>query len=150
MRRLRLFLAPLVACALVAQSCGTSAIGVDDCRSIESARCQAARGCSLGLDSEADQGVCLRFARDNCLHGLAVQAPTAGSVTECVHALNAAGSCVTNKTPLGSCTAVGQVTQKATVCDLIENPENIPACEFLTQTPAPAPTATAPKDSGAG
>jgi len=131
-------------------ACGTSAVGVEDCRSIERARCQAARPCNFGIDSNSDEEVCLRFARDNCMHGMLVQAPTAGSVTSCVNAIAGAGACATKKTHLGvECAAAGPVTSDTvTVCELIEDPERIPACEFLSETPKPAPTATAPKDSG--
>lgn len=146
-----LLLAPIVGAASEV-ACGTSAVGIEDCRSIERARCQAARSCDFGIDSNSDEEVCLRFARDNCLHGMLVQAPTAGSVTKCVNAINAAGACATKKTSLSDCGAVGVVTPAtATICEIIENPEQITACEFLTdQPPPPAPTATTPKDSGSG
>ena len=151
MRRLLLLLPMGVAATAFPAGCGSSAIGVEDCRSIETARCQAARGCKVGLDSTSNEALCERFARDNCLHGMVVQAPTAGAVTDCVNALKAAGTCVTKKTSLSDCTAVGGVTKAtASVCDVIENPEQISACEFLTQTPKPAPTATAPSDAGKG
>ena len=150
------WLGPLVLSLVVGGAfevaCGTSAIGVEDCRSIERARCQAARPCDFGIDTNSDEEVCLRFARDNCLHGMLVQAPTAGSVTKCVNAINGAGACAAKKTRLGvDCQAVGAVTPATvTVCELIENPEQIANCEFLTDQPKPEPTATPPKDSGSG
>lgn len=145
-----LLLPPLIAAA-VQVACGTSAVGIEDCRSIERARCQAARSCDFGIDSDSDEEVCLRFARDNCLHGMLVQAPTAGTVTKCVNAINAAGACAAKKTSLSDCSAVGAFTPAtATTCDIIENPEQITACEFLTDQPPAAPTATSPKDSGSG
>jgi hypothetical protein len=153
MRWLGPFVLSLAVGAASAIACGTSAVGVDDCRSIETARCQAARACGFGIDTASDEQVCLRFARDNCLHGMLVQAPTAGSVTSCVNAIQGAGACATKKTSLADCAAVGTVTPATlTVCELVENPEKIPACEFLTaQPPAPAPTTTSqPKDSGSG
>src|SRR5262249_37178541 len=90
MRWLGKLLLPPVVGAASQVACGTSAVGVEDCRSIERARCQAARSCDFGIDSNSDEEVCLRYARDNCLHGMLVQAPTAGSVTKCVNAINAA------------------------------------------------------------
>lgn len=148
MRWLRPLLVSLVASAACPLACGSSAIGVEDCRSIERARCQAARGCNVGIDTTADEQTCERFARDNCLHGMLVAASTAGAVTECVHSINVAGACVAKKTALADCTGIGKVTNaKASVCDVIVNPEQITACEFLTETPKPAPTST-PKDSG--
>lgn len=148
------WLGPLLLCLVGGGAsqvaCGTSAVGVEDCRSIERARCQAARPCNFGIDSTSDEEVCLRFARDNCLHGMLVQAPTAGSVTKCVNAINGAGACATKKKgTLGAdCPAVEVTSTSVTVCELIEDPEQIPACEFLTDQPKPEPTSTPPKDSG--
>ena len=150
MRRPGTLFLVLVAGAALLAACGTSAVGIEDCRSIERARCQAARSCATsGLDSTSDEDICLRYARDNCLHGLPVQPPTQGSVTNCVNAITAAGACATKKTPLSECTAVRDDVARvsATVCEIIENPEQISDCAFLTTTPQPAPTSP-PKDSG--
>jgi hypothetical protein len=150
MRWLGLLLLLPLASALLPLGCGTDAVGIEDCRSIERARCQAGQHCSFGIDSTSEEQVCERFARDNCLHGLVVQASTTGAVTNCVNSINAAGACAAKKTSLNDCTAIGEVTKaSATICDLIQNPEQISSCEFLTQTPPPPATATsAPKDSG--
>ncbi len=153
MRSARLLLLLPIAGALGPAGCGTSAIGVEDCRNVEEARCKAARSCNFGIDTSSDEDACLRFARDNCLHGMVVQAPTTGAVTECVNAINAAGACANKKTKLDACAGVrpsAYATSTATVCDVIENPEQISACEFLTQQPKPAPTTTAPTDAGPG
>src|ERR1041385_6281346 len=154
MRWVRPVLVSLFGVAVGAAACGTSAVGVEDCRSIEQARCQAARGCNFGIDSSSDEDVCQRFARDNCLHGVVVQAPTTGAVTDCVSSINAVGVCATkNKSELGSaCTTMRAGTKStATVCDLIQNPEQISACNFLPKTLKPPPTSTSPPaDAGAG
>ncbi len=50
-----------------AAGCGTDAVGVDECRDIEEARCEAAQFCDIVDDVDA----CKRFYRDQCLHGLA-------------------------------------------------------------------------------
>jgi len=153
-RRLPFFALVAAACGPVA--CGTDAVGVDDCRNIEVARCKAAQNCDFGIDGTSDENVCQRFARDNCLHGLVVQPPTAGAVTSCVNSITAAGTCAATAKNVSECppatlNLIGTVTKTtATVCQLIENPEQISACAFLTQTPAPAPAPTTPKDSGAG
>lgn len=153
MRWARPLLVLVVAGAIGPAGCGTSAIGVEDCRNIEEARCRAARGCNFGLETNSDEDACLRFSRDNCLHGMVVQAPTTGAVTECVNAINAAGACASKKTKLDACAGArpsAYAPSTATVCDIIENPEQIVACEFLTQQPKAAPTTTAPTDAGPG
>jgi hypothetical protein len=151
MRWLGPLLSSLAVVGALQSACGTNALGVEDCRSIERARCQAARPCSFGIDSNSDEEVCLRFARDNCLHGMLVQAPTAGSVTRCVNAIDGAGACAAKKTPVSDCAAVGAVTATSvTVCGLIENPEQIPDCEFLTDQPPEPPPPPPPQDSGSG
>ena len=82
------------ACSFVlisASSCGTDAVGVDDCRKIEDARCEAAAHCPGDLQVE-DVDACKRYYRDHCLHGLAVDhTPGAPVVSHCVSAIEAAG-----------------------------------------------------------
>ena len=66
--------APLtLSTVLFAISCDTHAVGIDECRAIEAERCTAARNCNDGIDSDADETACQRFAHDNCLHGLAAK-----------------------------------------------------------------------------
>ncbi len=55
-----LFSANLTFFAMTAGGCGTDAIGVDDCRRIELARCAAAETCGL----ISDLGQCQSFYRD--------------------------------------------------------------------------------------
>jgi hypothetical protein len=122
--------------------CGTSAVGSDECRSIESARCSAGRFCDLGIDSASKYSECQSFARDNCLHGLASgQTPLPSDVNRCVAAINAAGSCAHRQgaktlpadcdtPPLGAF-----ATSRTTVCDVVLAPESTSECGFLTQKP---------------
>ena len=53
-------------------SCGTGAVGVDACRSIESARCDALVSCPKEQHGLAEDQVaaCKLFYRDDCLHGI--------------------------------------------------------------------------------
>jgi hypothetical protein len=48
-------------------SCGTDAIGIESCRDIETARCNAAALCGLNTQEVTD---CKNFYHDQCLHGI--------------------------------------------------------------------------------
>jgi hypothetical protein len=116
-----------------ATGCGTDAQGVDDCRKIEQARCEAAKDCGLISDVPA----CQRFYRDQCLHGLAVKPPTSTQLDDCVSTIRNAGSCAAqagdDKVLLRDCDA--RVTQSAlvlTACGLVQEPEKSAECSFLT------------------
>lgn len=124
--------------------CDTHAIGVSDCRDIEKARCQAAAPCGFGIQS-TNEAECERYARDNCLHGLPTdQGPTAGELQRCLKSIKAAGDCAG---PEGQgpgilaldCPAIGGITlATASVCDIIESPEEAVSCSFLLAEPKPA------------
>ena len=133
-----------------AAGCGTDAVGVDECRDIEEARCEAAQFC--GIVDDVDQ--CKRFYRDQCLHGLAKgEQPGAPQVKSCVSSIQAAGSCAKNGvTELSSCDPKpSDKTALTKVCDVVLNPEKIAECEFLAvpvELPDAAPDTSTPKDSG--
>ena len=116
MRTLRHWVAlcafPLGVTALGA--CGTDAMGTDACRKIEQARCRKAPACPA-LAVQAGTGVeeCAQFARDRCLHGLAVADPGLAVVDQCVSAIDRSSS-----------------------CDAIASPESMMACAFLVPSPA--------------
>src|SRR5690606_27266048 len=83
--------------------CGTDAVGVDECRTLELARCEEALACGFVDDVEA----CQRYYRSHCLHGLAVNArPSQDERDRCVEAIRKAGACARSDgpdTPLASC-----------------------------------------------
>jgi hypothetical protein len=111
MPRLRSLLSTGV-CALLGlmqPSCGTDAMGTDACRKIEQARCRKGPACPA-LQVQAGAGVeeCTQFARDRCLHGLAVADPGPAAVDQCVAAI------------------AGDQT-----CNTVLSPETAPACAFL-------------------
>jgi hypothetical protein len=116
--------------------CGTNAVGVEACRKIESARCEAASPC--GLLSEKGGGVeeCKRFARDNCLHGTGLRAePGDVAVAECVKALELAGKCAADRNPEYSpsrcnMTVFGKSSANE-ICEIVSEPERTPQCAFL-------------------
>jgi len=117
-----------------ATGCETDARGVDDCRTIEQARCVAAKDCGFVSDVPA----CQRFYRDQCLHGLPVASPGSVKVQECVATIRAAGQCA-QQAEEGANTLLQQcdppVTQGArvlTACGLVQEPEKAVECSFLT------------------
>jgi hypothetical protein len=121
-----------------AGGCGTDAVGVSQCRTLEQARCKAGAACGLVDDIDA----CIRFSRDHCLHGTATgTSPKAADVRDCAAVLDDAGSCAkdSKKTSAQRC-GIDLVsgTGSATVCDVIAEPEKALLCSFL-QPEAPAP-----------
>jgi hypothetical protein len=96
-------------------ACGTDAMASDACRKIEQARCRKAPACP-DLHIQAGSGVeeCVQFARDRCLHGLAVADPGPAAVDKCVAAI-----------------------EGASTCDAVVSPETAPACGFLQPSATP-------------
>jgi len=153
MPRLRALALVPFAAALYTAACDTHAVGIDECRSIEEARCEAARGCDDGLDSDSKQADCERFSRDNCLHGLPLKdTPRASDVDSCVAAIRAAGACAATHgvdTSAEGCPGLkGTFTKpKLTACLVVESPEYSSECAFLISEPAQAaPPVDAGKD----
>jgi hypothetical protein len=136
---------PAIMCQGLGFGCDTHAVGVSDCREIEKARCAAAHSCGFRVDSNTTEAECERFSRDNCLHGLPRQSPPeASELSNCLKAIRAASACAEDKdkgaTYLAtSCTSIGGITlATATVCDIIEGPEQATSCSFLLAEPKPA------------
>jgi hypothetical protein len=126
---------------LGAAACGTDAVGVSDCRTIEQARCSAGVNCGL----VTDVGECQRFYRDQCLHGLAVGAPPTASVQACANTILAAGQCAAQgaATLLDACTnaPTSSAPTLSRACEIVSTPEKTAECAFL------APTADAGTDA---
>jgi len=132
-----------------AVSCGTDAVGVDDCRKIEEARCEAAAHCEGDLQVD-DVDACKRYYRDQCLHGMAVDsAPGAPAVSRCVSAIEAAGNCAADDPDIlaadcarhSAALDVPGDDRIETACDIVRFPELIPECEFLSGEEAVRPEA---------
>ena len=134
-----------------AVSCGTDAVGVDDCREIETARCEAAVHCSGELQVD-DVDACKRYYRDHCLHGLGVSdAPGEPILNRCITAIETAGDCAAiNPTmTIAECREYDSANRDrlrsgnedrelATVCDVIQYPERTVECgSFLTEPDLP-------------
>ena len=132
-------------------ACSTDAVGVEECREIEQARCEAARSCDLGIDSDADFETCERFARDNCLHGLAVKdVPKSSELDRCVGVLEKAGACAKDGKELASDCDIETFLVSATVpvCDIIQDPEEATGCGFLVAEPPEKEAEPTEKDAG--
>lgn len=70
--------------------CTTDAVAIEDCREIESARCEASVPC--GVITSAEVKECQRVYREQCLHGIAgPKAPTADQQKQCVNLIVEAG-----------------------------------------------------------
>ncbi len=116
-----------------AAGCGTDAKGVDDCRDIEQARCDAAAHCGI----VHDVAECQRFYRDQCLHGLPVDSPGSAKVKACVATIQAAGKCAAtdegNDVPLASCdpAVTSDASGAINACDIVNDPEKAAECSFL-------------------
>jgi hypothetical protein len=107
-------LALSVFAVVIYAACGSDATGIDECRQIETARCQAAPACpsiNLGVPPYATNQVdgCIAFYKDACLHGLQVADPGTPAIAACVKAIQA--------TP--------------TDCFTVAFPQTNPACSWL-------------------
>jgi hypothetical protein len=125
-------LAVLVGAGSWLLACGTDAVGVSQCRTIEAARCRAGTACGLVEDVDA----CLRYSRDQCLHGTATAGtPKRADVAHCVELLDEARACAldSNNSKASDC-GIDLVSGSggASVCDVIVEPEKAQLCAFLT------------------
>ena len=124
-----------LAAALVvalAGACGSSATGIDACRSIEEARCRIAPTCGIALTEPVSRDgrevdSCVRFYDDACKHGLASSAdPSSDQVNACVNAINHGG------------------------CSVVSAPETSSACSFLVPVVIDSGTDTGEAEAGDG
>jgi len=131
-------------------ACGTDAKGVDDCRSIEEARCAAAKNC--GLISNVSE--CQNYYRDQCLHGLGVNPPSSKDIKACVATIQAAGQCALEggDTAPADCASgmPSQATTAKTTCEIVTNPEETQECAFLTPNADAGSTSGGSGGGGAG
>ena len=141
--------------SLVTASCGTSAVGVDDCRNIEQARCRAGASCvdSNGAPMIEDVDACERYYRDHCLHGLAVKPPAGASVSACVNVIEAAGRCAKGDPTIALEDCPKRVTATkpglAQACDVVTHPELATECAFLSNTKSSGGQSSTDTSSGA-
>lgn len=131
--------------------CGTEAKGIDSCREIEEERCRQAPACPshFRVKSEEDVEACVRFYRDQCLHGMSAPAPGKPALDACLQTIRRAGACAkSGAASLAECSvAPSSQTEVATACELLVHPEKTAECAFLAP-PAEAPPVTPPEDAG--
>ena len=119
MRRLVVLVFSVFAVVIYA-ACGSDATGIDECRQIETARCQAAPACpsiNLGTPPHVGSDVdgCINFYNDACLHGLEVADPGAPAIAACIKAIQS----------------------KPTDCFTIAFPQTNAACSWLVAPVTP-------------
>ncbi|WP_437994145.1 hypothetical protein [Sorangium sp. So ce145] len=132
---------------ITAPSCGNDAVGVDACRRIEQARCEAAAVCPEWIgsgDVEERVNTCVEFYWDQCLHGFengagggqTVEEPTTFQVDACVAAVGEARACASAKVAsMVECSAAplaAGVDRAITPCKVITaQAEALEACAFV-------------------
>ncbi|WP_437683054.1 hypothetical protein [Sorangium sp. So ce131] len=154
----------LGAASLAAQSCGTDAVGVDACRQIEQARCEAAAACDL---DEAQVKSCSEFYWDQCLHGIehavdfdegvkhAASDPTNEQVEACVAAVRATRDCASaGVASMAECSAAPLAAGEdlgITPCYVIRKRAHaLDACTFVVQPPEPGSSQGGGEGGGGG
>lgn len=150
-----LLLALVTSLGLLSAGCGTDAKGTDACREIEEERCRQALACPshFRVKSEDDVQACVRFYRDQCLHGLAGPEPGKPALDACLQTIKRAGNCARQgaSTLEGCSVPVSTQTSLSTACEVLVHPEQAAECSFLippvTEAPPPPPPET--EDAGA-
>jgi hypothetical protein len=135
--------------SLVAGGCGTDAVGTAECRAFERVRCQAAAACGYPNVDE-----CIRYERDQCLHGVALESIAVVELDACSEDVARAGRCAAAQGPdtaaAGCSEPVPTGPAATTACDVVRSPERAVSCAFLvTARAAAAPPAPVPTDGGA-
>ncbi|MDI1478789.1 hypothetical protein [Polyangium sp. y55x31] len=138
----------------VASACGTDAVGIDACREIETARCEALPACG---GTEAEATYCIDLYRDQCLHGIQSGVePGADATARCVEAVRAVAACArAGAASMADCPAEPLVAAAdpaaITPCVVItRRPEQLADCAFVASTAdaGATPPATDASDGG--
>lgn len=138
-------------------ACTTGAVGVEACRSIEAARCEALRACPValgGYTTDAQVNACTLFYRDECLHGVESKAaPSDNEANACVAAVRATAACAkAGADSLDGCAGAELETgdpKAISPCAVILSAvDQLKACSFVDAADAGAADADAGKDSG--
>ncbi len=126
--------------AAAAVACSNDAVGVQACRQIETARCEAAPACPGAFPSFTTQPVpdgdpvaaCVRYYNDACLHGIVTTvAPSNVAVSQCVTAINAAGKqAASERDASAACAFLGSPWSGPAAAAW--NAADTTACEFVT------------------
>jgi hypothetical protein len=139
----------VAALALAVAGCSTDAVGIDACRTIESARCDAAPACegtpdAFGVATETEVENCKTFYRDHCLVGLENTdgEPDTDDVESCVATIEKLAKCGRDGVEtLADCDVAvasglpDDVLPPATPCEALASPETLAACDFVAAEP---------------
>jgi len=161
---LPLALAPLFPLAFALAHCGSDAVGIDACRQIEEARCEAARTCGLprtgtppGSVTDEQVESCKLFYRDQCLHGIQNDQTetTEADTQQCVAAVNAATACAqSGAADMSACPGAPLATgadPAVAPCTIITSAvEKLAACAFVVRPNVPDAGTTTPDASATG
>lgn len=141
-----------VAAAALVPACSNDAVGIEACRAIESARCDAALACegdspSFGIATEEQVENCKTFYIDHCLVGIENTADddiSPDTSDACVAAIQAVHACqLEENKDLAACNMppdddgnvepVGLIADAdiTTPCEAIKHPEQLKACKFV-------------------
>ncbi|UQA56425.1 hypothetical protein [Polyangium aurulentum] len=122
-------------------SCGSDAAGIEACRQIESARCEAMQACGLSADAAAS---CSSFYHDQCLHGVENPNadPSTAQIEACIAAVRAAADCArAGAANMAACPAAPlspSADPGLAPCNVIgENAHLLSACAFVVKQSAP-------------
>lgn len=116
----------LFACTVLS-ACSTKAVAVQECREIESARCEASVPCGIVEEDGVEE--CQRFYRDQCLHGIAgPKAPTGDELKVCIELIETAQEAAEASMNLGG---QSQEDSHALACEIISRPWDLPQCAFV-------------------
>lgn len=132
--------------------CGTDAKGIESCREIEEERCRQAPTCPglFRVSSEEDVESCVRFYRDQCLHGMSSPEPGKPALDACLQTIKRAGACAkSGAATLAECSVPpSSQTELSTACEILLHPEKTAECSFLVP-PVEQPPVTPTEDAGA-
>lgn len=139
--------------------CGTDAVGIEACRSIEQARCEVAPVCEsspdrLGVPEDRVEN-CVLYYRDACRVGLENTEATEvdqAQIDACVASIQALGAChQAGGLAAGSCDGVELVADAdplSSPCAVLKTPEKLRSCAFIQLAPKEGNTSSS--GGGAG
>lgn len=113
---------------LITSACNTDAVGVNECRDVEYARCEASVACGVIEEDEVEE--CKRFYRDHCLHGMkGDEVPTADEHKECLDLIEDAGKAARTSLGMGG---AGEPDERS--CKIIAAPWKSEECAYLVRS----------------
>lgn len=141
-----------LAAAGLVPACTTGAVGVDACRQIESARCDAVPACegddpSFGISTEVQIRNCKVYYNDFCLVGLenAKNEPIQDDVDDCSAAIGVVAACQRDNIDiLVECLRIAEEPEERVAfvlaefadispCEALRFPERLSDCAFIAK-----------------